>query len=110
MIKRSDGSIHSAYLTSINLKAKSLTVEWADEESVKKRVKNIKLGTTFKSLNPGITFENEEEQFLSSEIINPEEKTKVKDEENVVPEISLIQKEVSNHQIEEKNLENISGK
>ena len=107
MIKRSDGSIHSAYLTSINLKAKSLTVEWADEESVKKRVKNIKLGTTFKSLNPGITFENEEEQFLSSEIINPEEKTKVKDEENVVPEISLIQNEVSNHQIEGKNLENI---
>jgi len=111
MIKRSDGSIHSAYLTSINLKAKSLTVEWADEESVKKRVKNIKLGSTFKSLNPEITFEDEE---ASSEIISIEEKTKVtmvelkevKDEENVAPEISLIQNEVSNHQIEGKNLEN----
>ena len=111
MIKRSDGSIHSAYLTSINLKAKSLTVEWADEESVKKRVKNIKLGSTFKSLNPEITFEDEE---ASSEIISIEEKTKVtmvelkevKDEENVAPEISLIQNEVSNHQIEGKDLEN----
>ena len=111
MIKRSDGSIHSAYLTSINLKAKSLTVEWADEESVKKRVKNIKLGSTFKSLNPEITFEDEE---ASSEIISIEEKTKVtmvelkevKDEENVAPEISLIQNEVSNYQIEGKNLEN----
>jgi len=111
MIKRSSGSIHSAYLTSINLKAKSLTVEWADEESVKKRVKNIKLGSTFKSLNPKITFEDEE---ASSEIISIEEKTKVtmvelkevKDEENVAPEISLIQNEVSNHQIEGKNLEN----
>ena len=111
MIKRSDGSIHSAYLTSINLEAKSLTVEWADEESVKKRVKNIKLGSTFKSLNPEITFEDKE---ASSEIISIEEKTKVtmvelkevKDEENVAPEISLIQNEVSNHQIEEKNLEN----
>ena len=111
MIKRSDGSIHSAYLTSINLKAKSLTVEWADEVSVKKRVKNIKLGSTFKSLNPEITFEDEE---ASSEIISIEEKTKVtmvelkevKDEENVAPEISLIQNEVSNHQIEGKNLEN----
>ena len=112
MIKRSDGSIHSAYLTSINLKAKSLTVEWADEEAVKKRVKNIKLGQTFKSLNPEIMFEEEEEQSLSTEIINREEKTmvelkEVKDEENVVPEISLIQNEVSNHQIEGKNLENI---
>ena len=111
MIKRSDGSIHSAYLTSINLEAKSLTVEWADEESVKKRVKNIKLGSTFKSLNPEITFEDKE---ASSEIISIEEKTKVtmvelkevKDEENVAPEISLIQNEVSNHQIEGKNLEN----
>ena len=115
MIKRSDGSIHSAYLTSVNLKAKSLTVEWADEEAVKKRVKNIKLGQTFKSLNPEISFEEEEEQFLSTEIINPEERTKVtivevkevKEEENVVPDISLIQNEVSNHQIEGKNLENI---
>ena len=112
MIKRSDGSIHSAYLTSINLKAKSVTVEWADEESVKKRVKNIKLGSTFKSLNPEITFEDEE---ASSEIISIEEKTKVtmvelkevKDEENVAPETFLIQNEVSNHQIEGKNLENI---
>ena len=114
MIKRSDGSIHSAYLTSINLKAKSLTVEWADEESVKKRVKNIKLGSTFKSLNPDITFEEEEEQVLSTEIINPEEKTKVeptkvKDTENVVSEKPLIQSEASNHSDKSegrKNLEN----
>ena len=114
MIKRSDGSIHSAYLTSINLKAKSLTVEWADEESVKKRVKNIKLGSTFKSLNPDITFEEEEEQVLSTEIINPEEKTKVeptevKDTENVVSEKPLIQSEASNHSDkseDRKNLEN----
>ena len=76
-------------------------MEWADEELVKKRVKNIKLGQTFKTLNPEITFEEEEEPFLSREIINPEEKAKVtmvelkevKDEENVVPEISLIQNE-----------------
>ena len=86
-------------------------MEWADEEPVKKRVKNIKLGQTFKSLNPEIMFEEEEEQSLSTEIINREEKTmvelkEVKDEENVVPEISLIQNEVSNHQIERKNLEN----
>ena len=89
-------------------------MEWADEELVKKRVKNIKLGQTFKTLNPEITFEEEEEPFLSTEIINLEEKAKVtmvelkevKDEENVVPEISLIQNEVSNHQIEGKNLEN----
>ena len=114
MIKRSDGSIHSAYLTSINLKAKSLTVEWADEESVKKRVKNIKLGSTFKSLNPDITIEEEEEQVLSTEIINPEEKTKVeptevKDTEKVVSEKPLIQSEASNHSDkseDRKNLEN----
>ena len=114
MIKRSDGSIHSAYLTSINLKAKSLTVEWADEESVKKRVKNIKLGSTFKSLNPDITIEEEEEEVLSTEIINPEEKTKVeptevKDTENVVSEKPLIQSVASNHSDkseDRKNLEN----
>ena len=118
MIKRSDGSIHSAYLTSINIKAKSLTVEWADEEAVKKRVKNIKLGQTFKSLNPEISFEEEEEeQCLSTEIINPEEKTRVtmveltevNDAEKGVPEKPLTQSEASNHSDQSegrKNLEN----
>ena len=52
-------------------------MEWADEELVKKRVKNIKLGQTFKTLNPEISFEEEEEPFLSTEIINPEDKAKV---------------------------------
>ena len=117
MIKRSDGSIHSAYLTSINLKAKSLIVEWADEEPVKKRVKNIKLGQTFKSLNPEISFEEEEEQCLSTEIINPEEKTRVtmveltevNDAEKGVPEKPLTQSEASDHSDQSegrKNLEN----
>ena len=116
MIKRSDGSIHSAYLTSIDLKSKSLIVEWADEESVKKRVKNIKLGSTFKSLNPEISFEEEEEQ-----IINHEEKTKVtmveltevKDAENVVPEKHMTQSEgrkslENNGEIRDKSVDDIS--
>ena len=58
-------------------------------------MKNIKLGQTFKSLNPEISFEEEEEeQCLSTEIINSEEKTRVtmveltevNDAEKVVPE------------------------